>query len=154
MFTAMRRKDRQLSNSEAEEVLKSGTYGVLSMVGKNGYGYGIPLNYVYKNNSIFFHCSLEGQKLENISINEKVSFCVVGEAIPLSEKFTMQYKSVIVFGRAHEIVGEEKMNSLVSIVEKYSGDHLEKGKETAAKFIDKTRGFRIDIEQITGKASK
>ncbi|MGO9458030.1 MAG: pyridoxamine 5'-phosphate oxidase family protein [Acidimicrobiales bacterium] len=55
MFATMRRKDRQLSNSEAEEVLKSGAYGVLSMVGKNGYGYGIPLNYVYKNNSIFFH---------------------------------------------------------------------------------------------------
>lgn len=150
----MRRKDRQLSDSETGELLATGNYGVLSMVGLNGYGYGVPLNYVYTGQAIYFHSALEGRKLDNILNNDKVSFCVVGEAVPLPEKFTMKYESVILFGRVHEVQGEEKLNALIGIVEKYSGDYLEKGKETAAKFVDKTRAFRIDIELKTGKANK
>lgn len=62
MFKQMRRKEREIENIEAEEILKNGEYGVLSTVGENGYSYGVPLSYVYLNNSINFHCALEGQK--------------------------------------------------------------------------------------------
>jgi hypothetical protein len=154
MFKKMRRKDRQLTDSETEDLLRTGVYGILSMVGLNGYGYGVPLSYAYTGGSIYCHCALEGQKLDNIRNNEKVSFCVVGEAVPLPEQFSMKYKSAIVFGRVHEVEGEEKLRALIALVEKYSGEHLENGKEYAARSFDKTRAIRIDIEEITGKARK
>ena len=152
MITAMRRKERQLSDSESKELLRMGIYGILSMVEQDNYGYGVPLNYVYTDNGIYFHFALEGRKLNNILSNDKVSFCVVGEAAPVPAKFTMKYKSVIVSGRIHEVEGEEKFDAMMAIVQKYSGDHLEKGKETAVKFIDKLRVFRMGTDLITGKA--
>ena len=36
--------------------------------GEDGYAYGVPLNYVYVDNSIYFHCAKEGHKLDNIKI--------------------------------------------------------------------------------------
>lgn len=39
MFSEMRRKDRELKNDEAIEILKNNTYGVLSTISENGYLY-------------------------------------------------------------------------------------------------------------------
>ncbi len=49
---------------------------------------------------IYFHCAPEGHKLENLSGNNKVSFCVVGKTQVLPDKFATNYESVIVFGTA------------------------------------------------------
>ena len=46
------------------------------------YGYGVPLSYVFQDNSIYLHCALEGKKLTYLRRHNKVSFCVVGEAEP------------------------------------------------------------------------
>jgi hypothetical protein len=46
------------------------------------------------------------------------------------------------------------LKALVALVEKYSSEYLEKGKEYAANSIDKTVVIRIDIERITGKARR
>lgn len=42
----MRRKDRELSATEAMEILQNGKFGVLSVMGDDGYPYGVPLHYV------------------------------------------------------------------------------------------------------------
>ena len=154
MFKEIRRQDRKLSNADTDEVLLKGNYGVLSMIGESGYAYGVPLSYVYMDNGIYLHCALEGQKLSHIRNNNRVSFCVVGEANPLPDQFSMKYKSAIIFGKAREINGEEKLRALIGLVKKYSGEYLEKGKEYAANSIDKTVVIRIDIERITGKARR
>ncbi|GKZ02286.1 pyridoxamine 5'-phosphate oxidase family protein [Paraclostridium bifermentans] len=118
MFKQMRRKERQIEIVEAEEILKNGEYGVLSTNGENGYSYGTPLSYVYFNNSVYFHCALEGQKLENINYNNKVSFCVVGKTCVIPEKFSTKYESTILFGEANEVFGEEKNEALIEILKK------------------------------------
>jgi nitroimidazol reductase NimA-like FMN-containing flavoprotein (pyridoxamine 5'-phosphate oxidase superfamily) len=151
MFKEMRRQDRKLSDAETDEILLNGNYGVLSMIGENGYAYGIPLSYVYSDNSIYLHCAMEGQKLTDIRNNNNVSFCVVGEASPLPDQFSMKYKSAIIFGKAIPIDGEEKLKALI---EKYSSEYLDKGKELASSSLHKTIVIRIDIERITGKARR
>ena len=158
MFQAMRtEKSRELSRPEAEEILAKGMYGVLSMSGGDDYGYGVPLSYVFQDNNIYLHCALEGKKLTYLRRNNKVTFCVVGEAEPVPEKYSMKYKSVIVFGRAIEINDQEvKVKTLIDLVKKYYTDpeHIEKGKEVAANFVDKTVVLRLDIDHFTGKAKK
>jgi len=47
MFREIRRKDRILDNELAIRLLEEAEYGFLAMSGINGYGYGIPINYVF-----------------------------------------------------------------------------------------------------------
>jgi uncharacterized protein len=157
MFQQMRKKERELSRPEAEELLANGMYGVLSMNAGDDYGYGVPLSYVFQDNSIYLHCALEGKKLTYLRRNNKVSFCVVGEAEPLPDKYSMKYKSVIVFGRAIEVNNqEEKVKILIDLVKKSYTDpnHIKKGKGVAANFAHKTVVIRIDIDHLTGKANR
>lgn len=153
MFRQMRRKDRQLGKEEAMELLQQGVYGVLSMVGENGYGYGVPLNYAYRDNAIYFHCAKEGFKLDNMNRNEKVSFCVVTEATVLAKTFTTKYASCIAFGRAKEVTGDEKAMGLFALIEKYSPEFLEEGKAYIGRALDVTHVFKMEIEEMTGKAN-
>lgn len=154
MFREMRRKDREIEDDEVIEVLKNNEYGILSTVDENGYPYGVPISYVYTNDSIYFHCALEGYKLDNIKKNDKVSFCVVGKTCVLPDKFSTKYESVIIFGRAKEVFDSEKDSVLLEILNKYSPDFIEKGKAYITNAGEKTIVVKISIEHITGKARR
>ena len=116
MFREMRKKERALGMEESEEILKNNTYGILSTVGPDGQPYGLPLSYAYRDNAIYFHCAVEGQKLDNLEANNRVSFCVVGQTCTLPEKFSTIYESVIAFGEVSELTGEEKDQALLELV--------------------------------------
>ena len=45
MFREMRRIKQALSQDECTEVLKNEPRGVLSLIGENGYPYGIPMDH-------------------------------------------------------------------------------------------------------------
>ncbi|WMJ76201.1 MULTISPECIES: pyridoxamine 5'-phosphate oxidase family protein [unclassified Sedimentibacter] len=154
MFHKMRRKDKQMSAEESIEILKRGEVGILSTICENGYPYGVPLNYVYLNNSIYFHCAKDGQKLSNIKNSSKVSFCVYHDVELLPEKFDTNYKSVILFGKASEACEEEKYNALVELIKKYSGDYLDKGLEYIDKAKNSAKVYKISIDHVTGKTQK
>lgn len=155
MFREMRRKDRLIEHSEAIRILAEGQYGILSTNGSaNGYAYGVPLSYAYGNNCIYFHSATEGQKLESIRHSNKVSFCVVGPIEPLPKAFSVNYESVIAFGNAIEIFGDEKQAALEALVGKYSSDFTKEGLEYIKNASAKTRLFKIEIEHITGKARR
>jgi nitroimidazol reductase NimA-like FMN-containing flavoprotein (pyridoxamine 5'-phosphate oxidase superfamily) len=67
----------------------------------------VPLNFVYYDGRIFFHCAKEGKKLDNIKNNQKVCFEVDElTGIKDAEKscdFGAYYRSVIVFGETRII---------------------------------------------------
>jgi uncharacterized protein len=152
MHKKVRRKDRELSIDFATKLFSECEYGFLCTVDINGQPYGTPLNYVYKDNCVYFHCALEGHKLENIRANKKVSFCVVCRTKVLPDKFSTQYESAVAFGSASEVYGREKHDALLSLLEKYSPGFLEEGKKYIYKMGEKTRVMKIDIAHITGKA--
>ncbi|MBN2241746.1 MAG: pyridoxamine 5'-phosphate oxidase family protein [Acidobacteria bacterium] len=153
MAEKMRRTDRVISENEAQELLRAGEYGTLSTVSPDGQPYGVPVNYSYSGDGIYFHCALEGHKLANLKGNNKVSFCVVGETRVLPDKFTTRYESVIVFGKAFELADDEKHRGLVELVKKYSPGFMEKGLRCIEKDGSKTRVYKISIESMSGKAS-
>ncbi len=154
MFREMRRKDKQLSLEESIEVLINNEAGVLSTMCENGYPYGVPLNYVYHNNSIYFHCAKEGQKLDNIKACDKSSFCVYSDVELIPDKFSTKYKSVIIFGNVSEASEEEKEDALLELIKKYSSEFIEKGKKYIENAKDTTRVYKLSIEHMTGKAQK
>lgn len=150
----MRRQDRAVSNEEAVELLKRCQYGILSTVDADGQPYGVPLSYVYHNNSIYFHCAPVGHKLDNIRGNGQVSFCVVGDVETVPEKLTSKYESVILFGRASEVNGEEKEAAFLAMVEKYADRFLDEGKDCIKHTNDKAKVIKISIEHMSGKANR
>lgn len=154
MFKEMRRNDRQFTDEEARKILIDGEYGVLSTQGASGYAYGVPLSYAYKDNKIFFHCALEGLKVDNINYNNKVSFCVVGKTMVLPDKFSALYESTIAYGIASEVSGQEKQEALMTLIEKYSPEFMEAGRKYAMNSGDITKVYKIEIEHLTGKGRK
>ncbi len=153
MFREMRRKDRELSQAETIEILKKGDYGVLSTIGENGYPYGVPLNYVFTGDSIYFHCAQEGHKKDNIAYDNRVCFTVVTRHEPIPEKFSTSYESAVVFGTAIQVKNkDEKKYALTEMIRKFSPDHAEKGAAYINSDADKTAVFCIKIEKMSGKA--
>jgi len=150
----MRRKDREISKQEAIDLLVKSEYGVLSTVDKSGQPYGVPLSYVYKDNAIYFHCAVDGQKLDNITNNSRVSFCVVGSTTVLPETFGTLYESAVVFGIAHEVHNDERHQALVWLLEKYCSDFLAGGLQYIELKNKVTKVIKIEISQLSGKARR
>ena len=154
MFKPMRKSAREIFGEDIIDILNKGEYGVLATVGENGYAYATPLSYVFYKDALYFHCAVEGNKLENIKNNDKVSFCVVGKTKVLPEAFSTEYESVIVFGTASQIEGDEKKNALVAIADKYSPDFKKEGLLYIDRAISKTCVVKIEINRMTGKARR
>jgi uncharacterized protein len=150
----IRRNDRKITVQEARAILDCAEYGVLSTVGKDGQPYGVPLSYVYKNDGIYFHSAVKGQKLDNIEYNAKVSFCVVGNTKVLPDKFATEYESAVAFGVASEVNGTERHNVLLWLLEKYCPDYIEEGKQYIVQKDKATKVFKIEINHISGKARR
>jgi len=150
----MRRDDRALPYEQALEILQKGEYGILSTVSPDGQPYGVPVSFAYAEDALYFHCAVEGHKLENLNANPRVSFCVVGRTEVLPEQFATRYESAIVFGQAVELTGDEKHSGLTELLKKYSPDFLKKGERYIESDLQKTRVFKIEIEALSGKARR
>ncbi len=149
----MRRKDRELAADEARKIVQKGIYGVLSTIGENGFPYGVPINYAYEAETLFFHCAKQvGKKLDNLRFDSRVSFTVVGATEVLPDKFSVNYESAIVEGRVEFLTGPAKEAALYALVKKYSPEYIEVGKEYIEKSIDAVDVGCIRIERLTGKA--
>jgi nitroimidazol reductase NimA-like FMN-containing flavoprotein (pyridoxamine 5'-phosphate oxidase superfamily) len=150
----IRRSERALTNEQAAEILQKGEYGILSTVSPDGQPYGVPVSFAYTDDALYFHCAVEGHKLDNLESNPRVSFCVVGGTELLPDKFATRYESAIAFGKACELIGNEKRSALMELLKKYSADFVEKGERYIENDIEKTRVFKIEIETLSGKARR
>jgi nitroimidazol reductase NimA-like FMN-containing flavoprotein (pyridoxamine 5'-phosphate oxidase superfamily) len=123
----MRRKQCEITDKqEIEAILRRVRIGRLATLGRDGYPYITPVNYVYMGESVYFHCARQGEKLDNLRNNPKVCFEV---DIPLAYLDTgydrtmpvcdvgQFYQSVILRGQA-EIVEEpaEKLAALNALM--------------------------------------
>ncbi|MCL2235504.1 MAG: pyridoxamine 5'-phosphate oxidase family protein [Defluviitaleaceae bacterium] len=155
MFKEMRRNDRALPDGEMFDIMDKAEYGVLSTVGSDGCPYGVPVNFVFFDNCIYFHCALEGHKLENMNYNSKVSFCVVTDVLILPDEFSTKYSSVISFGTASEVTEPAKKKEVfVKILEKFSKDFMEEGIKYAEAACLRTKIYQIKVLHMTAKGRR
>lgn len=151
---AVRRQDRLLAEDEARMLLRTGEYGVLSMVSEQGAAYGIPLSYVWDGGTnIYIHCAPEGRKLRALERCADVSFCVVGRTRVIPDKFTTAYESIVVSCRAvRGLEPDERMAALRLLLEKYSPEDLEIGMRYAEKSFHRTEILRLEMVSVSGKS--
>ena len=150
----MRRKDRAIKEKEAMAILNTAEYGVLSTVSEKGEAYGVPLSFCVVDRCIYFHCATEGLKIDNIKHNSLVSFCAVGKTEVLPDKFGTKYESVIVSGEVEEVFDQEKQTALEGLLHKYSSKFIEQGKKYISGLKEKTKVFKIKINNLSGKARR
>ena len=62
------------SFEKIKEFLNDEHVGRISSIDVNGFPQIIPMNFVFLNNAIYMHSHIKGEKLDNISRNEKVGF--------------------------------------------------------------------------------
>jgi uncharacterized protein len=154
MNKELRRKDRALPLEGALELLNRGEYGILSTISADGSPYGVPVSYCVVDDAVYFHCAIEGHKLENLVFEPRVSFCVVGATEVLPDQFATRYESVIVSGTAEEVFVSEKQRALETLLTKYSSDFMPEGLCYIESKWERTRVFKFSVAVISGKARR
>jgi nitroimidazol reductase NimA-like FMN-containing flavoprotein (pyridoxamine 5'-phosphate oxidase superfamily) len=95
---------KPLSIEEATDFITHERVGHLATYDLGNTPYITPLNYMYHQGKIYFHCAKEGRKLDNISANNQVCFEVSRINKPVfgsvACKCSTRYTSVLVFGAA------------------------------------------------------
>lgn len=151
MFREMRRSKQLLSGEDTLAVMNRCKNGALACIGDDDYPYSVPLSYVYYNDKIYFHSAKAGHKIDGIAKNPKVSFSVIDEDTIVSEEYTSYFRSVIAFGLARVVEGDEWVEAFKALVEKYSGDQPEETKHKEIRECTESHIIAIDVEHITGK---
>ena len=151
MFRQMRRIKQQLGEEESLEVLKKAKRGVLSVIGDDGWPYGIYLNPHFENGRIFFHGAKEGHKIDALKKDARASFTVIDEGTKDEGGWAYTFKSVVVFGRVEFV---EDQNEAVEICRRLarrfnpSEADIEDEIRRAAAHV---QVFALIPEHITGK---
>lgn len=107
-FRKMRRFKQALPYEECEEILRGEPRGVLSVLGENGYPYGFPMDFVYEDGKLYFHCAKVGHKLDALRACDRVSFCVMDRGFRKEGDWALNIRSVIIFGRIRFIEDPEE----------------------------------------------
>ncbi len=136
-----------LTQEETLDFLARETVGHLATFDPSGYPYIVPLNYVYYQGKIYFHCALEGRKLDNLAANNRVCFEVsrVDKKVfaPLPCKCSTRYTSALVFGTAGIVTNlERKMEVLTALTATYA-----EGQPFPS--IDAAASARVNLVEIT-----
>ena len=147
----MRRFKQQIPEEETKEILRKATNGVLCLIDVDYRPYGVPMSFIYDGNrSIYFHCALEGRKIECIKHNPNACFTIIDQDEIHPEKFTTYFKSALVEGIVRIIEDRNEMIMALRLLStKYSPGidyepEIEKG-------LNRVLILKLEIDSITGK---
>ena len=153
MFRNLTRARQALSPAECIALLKSEKRGVLSVLGDEGYPYGVPLNHYYNEDDgrIYFHSGGFGHKLDALRACDKASFLLMDQGQRDPGDWALRFRSVIVFGRVEFIEDREKVYEITArLSRKFTADEAYIAEEIR-KSGPATCMFALIPEQITGK---
>lgn len=151
-FRRMRRFRQQLTKSDCDAILATGTSGTLALLGDNGYPYAVPISYVYSEGKLYFHSAKTGHKIDAIRQCDKASFCVIAADNIHPSEFTTYFRSVVAFGRIQIIESEEERMYAASLLgAKYNPDDEARLQKELEKGFSYMLILRLDIEHLTGK---
>ncbi len=152
----LRKKEREITDQiQLHEILRKGKYVTISMCRDNE-PYLVTLSYGYdqERNALYFHCSLEGLKIDFIRKNPHVCATVIEDRGYVMNDCRHVYRSVVFWGKMYLVKDlEEKKQGIEVLI-----NHLEENPELVKKksipneqrYLD-TGVLRLDIEELTGK---
>lgn len=159
----MRRKHCEISDSkEMARILASTNIGRLATVDAEGYPYITPVNFVFYEGSVYFHCSSEGEKLSNLIRDPRVCFEADVPLAYLEVAFNPErnpcrthqlYHCVIIRGSARVIPdGDLKTTVLNALVAKHEGNREFPAVASDSADYKACRVVAIKPEKMTAKS--
>lgn len=149
----MRKASRQQTAEWALDVFDRAPYVTVSMMRPDGTPYGLPLSLVRKNDTTFyFHCADEGEKIDCLRYNPRVSLSAVGRCTPKFEKdknnFTEYYHSAVAVGNAEFVTDDrEKTDALYRLCRRFLPAYMEHFDDAIARSLDRTTVVRITLDE-------
>lgn len=152
MFREVARKKQVLSRTKINEILTAEKRGVLSVIGDNGYPYGLPINFYYdkQTGNIYFHSGKSGHKVDALKLDNRVSFCVYDSGYKNEGEWALNISSVIVFGKIYTVENEKALEIYRKLSLKFTAD-TEYIESEIEKFAKNTLCLELRPEHITGK---
>ena len=154
----MRKASRAMDAAFALEVLDRAPYVTVSFTRPDGTPYGVPLSLVRTDEKTFyFHCALEGEKLDCIAVNPMVAMSAVSRCTPTvgpkDGTFTLQYKSAMAVGKAEMVTDrDEKIEALRAISQRFLPHHMDAFDDAIARSLERPAVVKITLtEPPTGK---
>ena len=149
------------SFEKIKEFLKVEHIGRISSIDKNGFPQIIPMNFVFLNDTIYLHSHVRGEKLENISRNNKVGFEVDKELEFLPSYFEdpndasladTLYISVVIKGIGSFVTDrKEKTLALNGLIEKYQPEGQYDPIKSDMEVLDEVTVIKVTPQTIHGK---
>lgn len=153
MFRDLTRKNKALPTDECIRILETETRGVLSVLGDNGYPYGMPMNHYYDpdDGCIYFHTGKHGHRTDALKKCNKVSFCVFDQGVRAPGDWAYEVKSVIVFGKIEWIEDPETVADITRRLSyKFTKDETYIQTEID-RYLKATLLLKLTPEHICGK---
>lgn len=149
----MRKKSREMDAAWALEVMDKAPYITVSMTDGEGMPYAVPLSLARTDEQTFyFHCALEGKKLDILQTNPNVCLTAVTKCKPTvgpkDGSFTLEFKSAIAFGRAELVTDDtERREALRAICLRFLPHHMEAFDAAVERSMSRTAIVRITLTE-------
>jgi len=149
------------SYEKIKEFLNDEHVGRISSVDVNGFPQIIPMNFVFLNDAIYMHSHVKGEKLDNISNNDKVGFESDRELEFLPSYFEdphnasladTLYISVVIKGIASFVSDRsEKTLALNGLMKKYQPEGNYDPLESKMRVLDAVSVIKVTLKSLHGK---
>ena len=149
------------SYEKIKEFLHEEHVGRLSSIDSNGFPQIIPMNFVFLNDVVYMHSHVKGEKLDNISRNNKVGFEADRELEFLPSYFKdphnasladTLYISIVIKGTGMFVIDrDEKTLALNGLMKKYQPEGQYDPIESDMRVLDAVNIIKIVPQTITGK---
>ena len=151
----MRRNDREMNQEFAYYVIDKAPFATISMVRPDGSAYGIPISVVREDDHFYFHSAMEGEKLESILYQNEICISAVSRCRPVPDKFTLEYESAVVWGKAYLVSEkEERIHGLSLICQRFAKQNMDHFQDAIDRSLGRTAVIRVAITKVTGKRKK
>jgi nitroimidazol reductase NimA-like FMN-containing flavoprotein (pyridoxamine 5'-phosphate oxidase superfamily) len=147
----MRKASRDMDAAFALEVLEKAPYITVSFTRPDGTPYGVPLSLArIDEKTFYFHCAMEGEKLDCIATNPMVALSAVTRCTPTvgpkDGSFTLQYKSAMAIGKAEMVTDkDEKIEALRAICLRFLPKHMDAFDDAIARSLKQTTVVKITL---------
>lgn len=151
----MRRSDKEIKDPMTiQKILEEAEICRIALVDGNE-PYLVPMNFGYKDNTLYLHSATEGRKIDILKENNRICFQmdikteIIASDAPCN--WGVKYLSVVGHGKGQLINNAtEKINALDIIMAKYDPDTCFEYSEEA---ISKVTVIKVKIGEISGKKS-
>ena len=149
------------SYDKIKQFLNEEHVGRMSSIDVNGFPQIIPMNFVFQSDAVYMHSHVKGEKLDNISKNNKVGFEADRELEFLPSYFEdphnaaladTLYISIVIKGIASFVSDrEEKTLALNGLMEKYQPEGFYDPLKSDLRVLDAVSVIKIIPQKLHGK---